>query len=101
MSSELRERKKGASGRSEQPQTREEEDTKKSLADQGPVDLEPDIRVAGGIMVMFFVVLGIFVYYKIDNRDDGPFAVFVNKNILEPLEPWVVPKNRYQQKVGL
>ena len=88
MSSQLRERKKGKTGRA-QPSPQEEEDTKKPQEE--PVDLEPNIYVAIGIMLLFAMVLGIFIYYKVDQRNNGPFASFVNDNIL--------PKNRYQ-KVG-
>lgn len=88
MSDQLRKRKKGA-GVKEEPVRKEEEDTKKQQ--EGPVDLEPNFYVAIGLVLAFFSVLGVLVYYKVDQRTNGPFYTFVNNNIL--------PKNRYQKSI--
>ena len=95
MSSGLRERKKGADSKTE-PQVGHEEDKKK---EEGPVDLEPDFKVALAIVLSLFALLGIFVYYKIDNRDDGPFATIINANIVDPIMRRLPDlDNRYQKK---
>ena len=86
MSSQVRERERGAARKQKQPEKEEEEDTKK---EQGPVDLEPNIFVAISIVLVFAAIVGTFIYYKFDGRNDGPFYTFINDNIL--------PKNRYQK----
>lgn len=88
----LRERKKVADATKEQDAV-DEVDSKKE--EQQPVDLEPDFKVVATIMVTFFTLLLLFVYYKVDNRpeNNGPFATFINNNIL----PIIMPKNRYQK----
>lgn len=102
MSSGLRERKKGTDAKNEKTQTPEEEDTKKQQEELGPVDLEPDFKVVLALVLAFASLIGIFVYYKIDGRDNGPFATWVNTNIIDPIVPplkrWFVPQNRYQKK---
>lgn len=83
MASSLRERKK-AGGQKAAPET---EDTKKD-EDQTP-DLEPNLYVAATIMLVFAFFVGLILYYKVDQRNNGPFAAFINNNL--------VPKNRYQK----
>lgn len=83
MAGSLRERKKAAG---QQP-AREAEDTKKD-EDQTP-DLEPNLYVAISIMLVFALFVGLLLYYKVDQRNNGPFAAFFNTNLL--------PKNRYQK----
>ena len=89
MSEQVRQRKKGGTGK-QRPVRTEEEDTKKQQQPgEGPVDLEPNIYVAIGLVLAFFAVLGVLAYYKIDQRNNGPFYSFINDKIL--------PKNRYQK----
>ena len=79
MANELRERKKGTTEKSSPAEKAEE-----------PVDLEPNMWVVLGIILVFAALLSVFFYYKVDGRDNGPFYRFVNENFL--------PKNRYQKK---
>ena len=83
MASQLRERKKGASKQA----PLKEEDTKKD--DYQPPDLEPNLYVAISIMLIFGLIVGAMLYYKVDQSNNGPFAAFVNNNFM--------PKNRYQK----
>ena len=84
MSSQVRQRKKPADGKQ---QRAEEEDVKKQQAE--PVDLQPNIYVAISIVLVFAAVVGTYIYYLVDRRTNGPFATFVDNNLL--------PKNRYQK----
>ncbi|CAK4034522.1 Membrane steroid-binding 2 [Lecanosticta acicola] len=52
--------------------------------DEGPPDLEPNIWVVACLFLLFSLVVGTFVFYKIDNRDDGPFATWVKRQ-----SPWI------------
>jgi predicted heme/steroid binding protein len=84
MPAELRSRKVAAAAPSPvQQQEREIEKPKtlkkKKPADDGPVDLEPNIFVMLGMIAAFFGALFVLIYYKIDNRDHGNFALWVNK----------------------
>jgi hypothetical protein len=83
MASSVRKRKK-AGGRQAAP---EAEDTKKD-EDQTP-DLEPNLNVAISIILVFTFFVGLLLFYKVDQRNNGPFAAFINNNLL--------PKNRYQK----
>ncbi|SMY28837.1 unnamed protein product [Zymoseptoria tritici ST99CH_1A5] len=79
MPAELRSRKPAAAAPS--PVQLEEKEKPKTLKKQpGPptVDLEPNIFVIFGMIVVFFTGLFLLVYYKIDNRDQGPVANWVN-----------------------
>jgi hypothetical protein len=83
MAGSLRDRKKAR----RQQAAPEAEDTKKD-EDQTP-DLEPNLFVAISIMLVFAFFVGLLLYYKLDRRNNGPFAAFINSNLL--------PKNRYQK----
>lgn len=74
MADNLRSRKKPQ----QQPQEkRQEEDRSKSKRDEGP-DLEPNLYVILTLIAAIALLSGSFLYYKIDNRDHGPFASWVN-----------------------
>ena len=83
MANEVRERKKASNEKSVPAQQEE-----KRKEDE-PVDLEPNFWVLLAIVLVFAALFGIFVYYKVDGRDNGPFYTFVNNNFL--------PTNRYQK----
>jgi len=98
-SSSVRERKKGAND-TNPPQVVELDDKKPktSDADLEPVSTDPDIGVVLALLLAFATVLGIFFYYKVDNRPPaGAFASCVNGNVLEPLQEFFIPPNRYQK----
>ncbi|SMR60380.1 unnamed protein product [Zymoseptoria tritici ST99CH_1E4] len=80
MPAELRSRKPAAAAPS--PVQLEEKEKPKTLKKKQPgpptVDLEPNIFVIFGMIVVFFTGLFLLVYYKIDNRDQGPVANWVN-----------------------
>lgn len=44
------------------------------------IDLQPNVFVMIGMIAAFFAALGGLVYYKVDNREHGPFAAWVNSN---------------------
>ena len=83
MASQLRERKKG--GNKQAPLV--EEDKKKD--EYQPPDLEPNLYVAISIMLVFALIVGAILYYKVDQSNNGPFAAFINNSLM--------PKNRYQK----
>ncbi|KJX99885.1 hypothetical protein TI39_contig348g00024 [Zymoseptoria brevis] len=80
MPAELRSRKPAAAAPSPvQPEEKEKPKTLKKKQPGPPtVDLEPNIFVILGMIVVFFTGLFLLVYYKIDNRDQGPVANWVN-----------------------
>ena len=82
--SSVRQRK----GQKEKEQPRNEPDTKKDQKEEGQVDLEPNFWVAATIMLCVGAALGLFFYYRVDGANGGPFAAFIDANLL--------PKNRYQ-----
>jgi hypothetical protein len=83
MASSVRKRKKvgGQQAASEAADSKKDED-------QIP-DLEPNLYVAISIMLVFALFVGLLLYYKVDRRNNGPFAAVINNNLL--------PKNRYQK----
>lgn len=88
---ELRERKPAAK-QADAVSTPEYEKSK-SKPYQEP-DLQPNVFVMIGMIAAFFTALGGLVYYKVDNREHGPFANWVNDNypiidraLNRPLEP--------------
>lgn len=102
MSSGLRERKKDGTAKTDLSVAKEdyeEEDKKKEQAaqDLGPVDLEPDFFVVLALVVAFALAITAFVFYRIDNRTDGAYATFINRNIVDPMKRFATPKNRYQK----
>lgn len=52
---------------------------KRFSTDDGP-DLDPNPFIVFGFCVIFAIFMGFVFYYKIDNRTNGPFAQYVNKN---------------------
>ena len=91
----MRERKRaGNVPKEDEKEFANEADSKKEQK-QEPVDLEPDFKVALALVLAFSALVGAFIYYKVDNRpeNNGPFAAFVNNNIIAK----IMPKNRYQK----
>lgn len=90
MPTELRNRKVPSPGDPEPSPQKQEEDRSKTKSKGGakrseaPPDLEPNIWVVASLFIAFSVVVGTFIFYKVDNRDDGPFATWVNKKY-----PWI------------
>ncbi|CZT15270.1 uncharacterized protein RCC_01134 [Ramularia collo-cygni] len=74
---ELRERKPAP--KQAQAPLRDEHEKSKSKPYEEP-DLQPNVFVMIGMIAAFFAALGGLVYYKIDNREHGPFANWVNTN---------------------
>jgi len=98
-SSGVRERKRGANN-TDPPQAVELDDKKlkSSDADGEQVNLEPEFGVVIALLLAFATVLGIFFYYKVDDRPPaGAFASWINGNVLEPLQEFLTPPNRYQK----
>lgn len=101
MASGLRERKKDGKAKTDLSPEKEEdlEDEKKKLEELGPVDLEPDFFVVVALVAAFALVITAFVFYRIDNRTDGPYATWINYNIVDPMKRFATPKNRYQKEL--
>lgn len=75
---ELRERRPAAKPAETAPQ--DEWEKSKVRPDAGP-DLQPNVFVMIGMIAAFFAAVGGLVYYKVDNREHGPFAAWVNTNL--------------------
>lgn len=75
---ELRERKPAPKQAVSSPKDGYEKSKDKPY--DGP-DLQPNIFVMIAMIAAFFAALGGLVYYKVDNRDHGPFAAWVNTNV--------------------
>jgi hypothetical protein len=82
MANSTRERKKAASKKaiSQEHTSRDESENQVS-------DINFDVIL--WILLALAVLGGVILYYNIDKKDNGPFAAFVNNNLL--------PKNRYQK----
>ncbi|EME40024.1 hypothetical protein DOTSEDRAFT_74781 [Dothistroma septosporum NZE10] len=53
----------------------------KAKLSEGPgPNLEPNIRVVGSMAFVFIALIVAIFYYKVDNRENGPFATWVNLN---------------------
>lgn len=76
--SELRERRPAPKKAEASPEA--EYEKSKIKRDEGP-DLQPNVFVMIGMITTFFAALGVLVYYKVDNREHGPFAAWVNTNL--------------------
>ena len=83
MADGMKQRKRAADTPIEQRQI--EVDKKK----EQPLNLEPDMGVAIIIVMIFAAFIGLIIYYKVDQSNNGAFAAFVNS--------WLLPKNRYQK----
>lgn len=84
MASSLKERKKTASKKAASQQgNRNKEETE---------DREPEVitfETILWILLVLVLIAGSIMIYKADLKRNGPFAAWVNKNLL--------PKNRYQK----
>lgn len=81
----LTERRKTAKPVEARMAEKEEADKSKnkprSKLSEGPgPDLEPNIRVVGSMAFVFIALIVAVFYYKVDNRENGPFAGWVNTN---------------------
>lgn len=97
--SSVRERKKDANN-TKPPQAVELDDKKSETSNAGleTANLEPEFGVVLALLLAFATVLGIFFYYKVDNRPPaGTFASWINGNVLDPLQEFFTPPNRYQK----
>lgn len=56
----------------------EEDDSKRKRAESDP-DLEPNIWVLIWMIVVFMTGISLTFYYKFDNRNQGPFAAYINE----------------------
>ena len=77
--SDLRQRKLDNSDASNQTTQHQEEETHKQ---QDPPDLSPDIRVVVSLLLGLMTIITTYYIYRVDLRNKGPFAGFVNDKIL-------------------
>lgn len=84
-SSSVRERKKAAGKKA----TRASDDIKDE--DLGGTESELNPYTAVWLVLVFVMFVGSILYYQMDQKKNGPFAAFINKNVL--------PKNRYQNGI--
>lgn len=49
---------------------------------QNPPDIRPDIRVVVSLLLGLMTIITTYYYYRVDLRNKGPFAGFVNDKIL-------------------
>ena len=80
----LRKRKTAADGnipsKRVPAKTPEEYDNSKEKRDAQGVDLEPNIWVVAWLALSFISFIVAIFYYKIDNRNHGPVAAYINQN---------------------
>ena len=82
MANSARERKNAAGKK-----TITQENIQKDEAENQVSDINFDVIL--WILLVLAVLGGVILYYNIDKKDNGPFAAFINNNLL--------PKNRYQK----
>ena len=90
--SNLRQRKPVTSDARNQTLQHHEEESPK---EQKAPDLSPDLRVVISFLLGLMTIITTYYYYRVDLRNRGPFAAFVNDKIIgfNPYERGGLPSN--------